>query len=182
MRKEFYTCMIVHCNFLFVSFLFFFFFLQFRHFGCIQAHRHTGGASSVTHFSDHASPLLLVLLIPENAGKKMSLINKRKYLVLIMFSSFWIKEHLLPYVCDFAGCTLFVLILHHCEAADGVQHPIAADQVDWAPLLRQLWEGWPPAKQDETRDQKSCLEVLLYFWPKQILLIIFTKVEMQSSL
>lgn len=43
--------------------------LQFGHFGCIQTHGHTGSSGCVTHFSDHTSPLFLVLFIPENTGK-----------------------------------------------------------------------------------------------------------------
>lgn len=38
--------------------------LQFGHPGSVEAHRHTGGASSVTHLPQHPTPLLLIILIP----------------------------------------------------------------------------------------------------------------------
>lgn len=55
------------------------------------------------------------------------------------------KKNVLPDVDDFTGCTLFVLVLHHCETPDSVQQPSAADQVDGTPLLWKLCKWSPPA-------------------------------------
>lgn len=126
--------------------------LQFRHSGCVQTHGHTGGSGCVSHLSDHSSPLLLVLFIPGNSKNirvegELSVLQKMKKInpPLYHICNANKRQNILPNVNGFAGCTLFVLILHHGEASHGVQHPSTADQVDWTPLLWKLCEGWPPA-------------------------------------
>lgn len=85
-------------------------------------HGHTGGSGGVSHLSDHAGPLLLVLFKP---GKNEKLCDGSKRSELSRD-----EDHILPNVDDFTGRALSVLVLHHGEAPDSVQQPPAADQVD----------------------------------------------------
>lgn len=50
--------------------------LQFWHPGSVEAHGHTGGAGSVTHLPQHATPLLFIILIPNKTKRRVRSRNK----------------------------------------------------------------------------------------------------------
>lgn len=70
------------------------------------------------------------------------------FLVIVGLISLW--EDLLPDIGDLCGSHLLVLHLNHGEAAHGVQQAAGAHQVDGAPLLGELREGFPPAETRQT--------------------------------
>lgn len=51
--------------------------LQFGHPGSVEAHGHTGGAGSVPHLPQHATPLLLIFLVPNQSKSGVTAQNKR---------------------------------------------------------------------------------------------------------
>lgn len=51
--------------------------LQFGHPGGVEAHGHTGGAGSVPHLPQHAAPLLLISLVPNQSKSGVTSPNKR---------------------------------------------------------------------------------------------------------
>lgn len=97
--------------------------LEFGHPGCVQVHGHTGGSGGVAQLLDHAAPQFLVLFVSGKENNKLCDGSGRSELSKE-------EDHILPYVDDFTGRVLSVLILHHGEASDGVQQPPTADQVD----------------------------------------------------
>lgn len=98
--------------------------LQFGHPGGVEMHGHAGGAGSVAHLPQHAAPLLLVLLVPNESEEKVRRrseggVNDRKHAN--------VRGDLLPDVGDLRGCHFFVLRLNHGEAAHRVQGAAAAE-------------------------------------------------------
>ena len=136
--------------------------LQFGHPGGVEAHGHTGGASSVTHLPQHPAPLLLIILVPNEKRRVRSGEQTQWEPTKTRKSWSIIGGDLLPDVSDLCGSHLLALRLDHGEAAHGVQGAAVAQQVDGASLLGEVCEGLPPEEKQHKEKVRCKMELLLF--------------------
>lgn len=73
-------------------------------------------------------------------------------------------EDLLPDISDLCGSHLLILHLHHSKATHSIQEASCAHQVDGAPLLGELSEGFPPAESQHTKRSSDHPTVIRQFF------------------
>lgn len=102
--------------------------LQFGHSGCIQTHRHNGGSGCITHLSNHASPLFLVLFIPSKIVK-----TSYDHTVSYHCKGKWTRRHIVCYLRT-AKCRWFRLV-----------HTLCSRSPPWRSLLQctTSLHSWP---------------------------------------